>query len=96
MQSVVDLGITAPQTPNIAEMSSIARAQTLAKFFYYLVSSQRQSVFIVDEAQWLDSQSWMMLEKLTRRAKNICLIITGRKNNLEASSHMKSLSKSPR
>ncbi|GMH77536.1 hypothetical protein TL16_g07443 [Triparma laevis f. inornata] len=96
MQSVVDIGITAPQTPNIAEMSSIARAQTLAKFFYYLVSSQRQSVFIVDEAQWLDSQSWMMLEKLTRRAKNICLIITGRKNNFQASSHMKSLSKSPR
>ena len=83
MQSVMDLGINAPQTKTIADMTNIARAQILAKFFYYMLTSQRQSVFIIDEAQWLDSQSWILLEKVARRARHSTLVLSGRKNSLE-------------
>ena len=96
IQSMVDIGITAPLTSNIQEMSSVVRATTLDKLFYYLLSAQRNAVFIIDDAHHLDSNSWTLLDKVARRSNHISVFFSGKKTKLLSAPKMKRMFGSPK
>ena len=89
MQATIDIGITAPLSSAIQEMSSLVRANTLDKLFYYILSAQRNAVIIVDNAQYLDMNSWSLLEKLARRSRASSIFFSGKKSLMERAPSLK-------
>jgi len=89
----MDFGITAPLTKTIQEMSNVGRASIIAKFLFHLLSSQQKTVLIIDEAQFLDIQSWTLVEKMGRRCSHVSILLSGNIPKLMNASHFKKLSK---
>jgi len=85
VQSNMDLGVTAPLTKAIQEMSIIYRSQILAKFLFHLLSAQERCVIFIDDVQFLDPSSWKLLEKLSKRCNHLCLVLSGDAGKLESS-----------
>ena len=93
IHSVMDLGITAPLTPAILNMSNIVRAQIISKFIYHLLSSQEKCVLLLDKVEYLDAQSWTMIEKLARRCSHITIVLAGNTQRLQTVTPYKKLVK---
>ena len=89
IQATIDIGVTAPLTPAIRDMSSIMRATTLDKLFYYILSAQRNSVIIIDNAEHLDANSWALMERLARRSRASSIFFSGKKNLMERAPSLK-------
>jgi len=83
VHSNMDLGITAPLTKSIQEMSIVARSQILSKFLFHLISSQERCVIFIDDVQFLDQPSWKLIEKLTRRCPHLCMFLAGDSSKLQ-------------
>ena len=93
LQSSIDLGVTASRTASIEEMPTMLRSQALSIFFYWLLSTQRKSVIIIDEINSIDAHSWRVLTRIASKATNVCIVLSGAPKDPLAITSMTKLAK---
>tara|TARA_B110000305_G_scaffold228734_1_gene278874 strand:- start:771 stop:1088 length:318 start_codon:yes stop_codon:yes gene_type:complete len=86
----------APLTKTIQKMSNVSRASIISKFLYHLLSSQQKTLIIIDEAQYLDLQSWTLIERMARRCENLSFLFSGSFSKLMNVPNFKKMTKQKR
>ena len=63
--------------PSVGTGSGPALVEAIAEFFARLTTEQRPVVLFLDDLHWADEGSLSLLHRLTRRAKELPLLIVG-------------------
>ncbi len=72
------LGLSLPETDFTAAMQNEIRAENIRFLIARMLQRQAQGkplIMVIDDAQWMDSASWILLDSLVRDLDNILFIV---------------------